>query len=157
MKKFLWATVASTFLSLVAPQAQALWWYGSKFEAVEACREWKHKKGVFTVYRKTETPEIPFWKRKDATEREKLFAEIMEEAEAMYPDGLPSFDGLEADRRKRKEGVINQFDVAICYTEDETKQVLGYAYLVKSGSHWPDDLESLPHGGQRPLGQRFRW
>lgn len=152
MKNSLLILGASALLSLSAPQVKAFWWHASRLEAVEACREWKLKKGVFTVDRK---PEIPWWKKDNLSEKDKFWAEIMKEAEAMYPDGIPSFDGLE--KVYRKEGVTSQFDVARCITENETKQVLGYAYLVKGGSHWPNDLESLPNGGQMKVVKRFRW
>ncbi len=38
----------------------------------------------------------------DDADRDSIFEQIIDEADAMYPDGLPSFDGLETGRRKEE-------------------------------------------------------
>ena len=39
----------------------------------------------------------------DDADRDSIFEQIIDEADAMYPDGLPSFDGLETGRRKENQ------------------------------------------------------
>ena len=106
---------ASAVLILIPPAAEAFWWkYGSKLEALKACREWAEKKGDYFVavdqYNPAPHPE-PYTKkwqrrniagcRRESQTKQILGVAIKVKPGSRWPDGPLSTLELDLKVEKR--------------------------------------------------------